>query len=120
LTAATRKAQVAQQMVRAVLREDTDASPARERLRYFRRIAAAAVPLRVLHPAAAFAAADRASRAAAAAAGTPATRGGSGGHGGSGGARGARTRARWIIVTDNRLFYLQVSGGSDAGSRDCG
>jgi hypothetical protein len=117
--------QVAQQMIRAVLREDNDYSS--QRIRYYRRIISHNVPLRHHYPpsitaatpattTATTAAKTNSSKAATATA-TSDTSGTSSSSSNSDDKRkpvarqayGAKARARWLIVTDTRLFLLQAS-----------
>jgi hypothetical protein len=106
--------QVAQQMIRAVMREDNDYSS--QRIRYYRRIISHNVPLRhhyppsiTATPATATAATTKASSSKASTETAAAAAAIDKGKQVPRQVYGARVRARWLIVTDTRLFLLQAS-----------
>jgi hypothetical protein len=107
--------QVAQQMIRAVLREDNDYSS--QRIRYYRRIISHNVPLRHHYPPSIIAtpatAATATTKANSSKASTAATATAAATSDNSKQVprqvQGARVRARWLIITDTRLFLLQAS-----------
>jgi hypothetical protein len=109
--------QVAQQMIRAVLREDNDYSS--QRIRYYRRIISHNVPLRHHYPpsitatpataAAATTSKANGSKASTATTATVAVTSDDNAKQVPRQVQGARVRARWLIVTDTRLFLLQAS-----------